>query len=280
MNSNGGFSLIELIIALSIALMLSLAISSISTEQKYTQVQQQALIEVTEKTQLQRSMFQHLLSQIGQFNPYDVNTYGIGENYPINSELGISFGRAPIVFKGDLLMMMDLGSEDRVSKADKLVLQKFSNQVCSGAKYKNAEFKLNPDMQFHIVEELFVDNGALKCRAYDGGYLLGNKDSELSDYSVTLLENVYGLKVMFLIKRLERWQWLSLNDYRDVLESTLGGIYLKAIRIDSLIRSNTSFQFDNSRTSSSDFGEIVDENDGIYSIHTQIVQVPKYSFEY
>lgn len=265
-----GFSLIELMIAMGIALTLSIAMTNITAEQKHSYLLQKAQLEVIDKSQILQSILHQQLSDIGAFNPFDSNTYGT---------LGIGIER-PVIFEGDISIAQGLGSKDNIETPDSLVFHKFGNRVCSGARFKNVLFEQNPNLRFHAIEELFVDKNQLKCRAYDGGYLTENKQNELSNHSVTLLENVYDVQFRYLVLSGTRWQWLELGDYKAMFKRASSKVTLKAIGVDVLLRSDTGFQFDNLKlVNQSRWFKAKPMDDGLYFLHQQTVQVAEFNLD-
>ncbi|NVK24525.1 MAG: prepilin-type N-terminal cleavage/methylation domain-containing protein [Gammaproteobacteria bacterium] len=266
-----GFSLLELIIAMSIGVMLLLAVTAISSQQIATYLKPKAQLELLDKASLLQEIAQHQLSKIGAFNPFDSNQLSFEQQ--ANSR----FTNA-IILQGDLINAPELGTTDNEGKPNQLVFHKYDNSVCSGAKFKNTEFQTNPHKKYHAVEQYYIEHNTLKCRAFDGGYLLAIKANELSSNSVSLLNNIYDMQFTYLVlNNLTQWQWLTLNDYQavrlnNVNDSESG--QLKAIKVKVLLRSDVAFYHDNSRLLKS-FGErnIILKNDGLYRAVEHIVPV-------
>ena len=196
-----GFSLVELMIALllSTLLMHSLLTGYFHFIQLQHSTKQH--LEIMVNRQQAISWIIAILNQAGQHNVLDSNNRleqgRLDEAAFIHS--------TPLVFTSVFAADPDLTS--REGRSDSLVINTMAKVGCNGQRfnYQNQEL-------FHAVNELFVANGELRCRSYDGRYLMARKPQSERPFSVSILKDVASLNLEYLVRHPHSFQWQNRND--------------------------------------------------------------------
>lgn len=182
-----GFSLLELVfvLALSSACSLFLATHYLFLLRS-TSLNTSELDSVLKQQQL-TYFFRQMLATAGQYNIYDNRNKS-----PSKEEQALLINH-PIVLPMSFPRMPNLGVNDGPS--DRLVLSLISDVGCNGRR-----FHYSHGEQFHLVNEVFVQNNTLRCRSYDGRFLTGLSNISSRATSVSLLNGVQAMQVRYLVR--------------------------------------------------------------------------------
>ncbi len=186
-----GFTLIELMISLTLGLIISAAVIQIMISNSVTQKLNRAIASTQESGRYIISRMRNELLMTGMYDRLNPN---------LNASVDIveeeSFVRNhPIVLPGDFVGRAELGSIQGASGAsDTLVIGLQNTQDCRG-------YKLGylAEESFYTVNEYFVSNGKLKCRGFDGRVLRGQRIAvgHNNHAAFTLLDDVQSFQVTY-----------------------------------------------------------------------------------
>lgn len=188
---NRGFSLVEIMVTLTIGTFITAAIIQIVISNKVTEGLNQAIASAQESGRYIMLRLRDDLLTAGRYDSLDPN---LVTNVDIADEAAFVQNR-PIILAGDFANRLDLGSTQGANGADDvLVIAKQGARDCRG-------YKLGyPDnVEFFVVNEYFVENNTLKCRGFDGRVLRGQQIAvgNNNDASFTLLDDVLSFQVLY-----------------------------------------------------------------------------------
>lgn len=186
---HAGFSLVELMITLTLGLIISGAIIQVLVSSSVTNKLNQAVSQVQESGRFIMSRLSKELYEVGR---YDLVTANIDTSVDIVAEAAYVQNNA-VALPGDFINNATLGTVQTGSGgSDKLVVSLLGASDCTGNRHGYPV-----DTEFHIVNHYFVVGSELKCTGYDGRVLRGLKSQTVSPITVTLLDNVESFQIQF-----------------------------------------------------------------------------------
>jgi type IV pilus assembly protein PilW len=184
-----GFSLVELMVTLTLGLLISAAVIQVLVSSSVTNKLNQAVAQVQESG---RFIMGRLSAEFYEVGRYDLVTANIDNSVDTIAEAAYVQNN-PIAIPGDFGSIASLGSVQTASGgSDKLVVSMLGTEDCTGNSHGYAV-----DAEFHVVNHYFVSGNALKCTGYDGRVLRGLKVQAVSPSTVTLLDNVESFQIQF-----------------------------------------------------------------------------------
>ena len=222
-HKNYGFSLIELSVALSLGLLIIAGLMQMFASHQTTNLRQKAQLELSQKSNWLSAFFEQAISQAGMFNPYDIN-----HKYLVYLDDEKTFiTTTPVVQKGLFVGDINIGSSDGLS--DSLVINVSAKKSCTGSSFKSSKGDIN-----HIVNELYLADNNIRCRAYDGRYLRALQKNTAPSTSVSIMDNVYSLQFEYLVKRHQHLGWMPISE---VLKNEKP----IAVKVEVIIKNHLSF---------------------------------------
>ena len=183
-----GFSLVELMITLTLGLVISGAVIQVLVSSSVTNKLNQAVAQVQESG---RFIMARLSAEFYEVGRYDQIVANVDTSVDIVAEAAYVENH-PIAVAGDFPTKNTLGSVQTSSGgSDKLVVSLLSDEDCTGNSHGYA------GREFHVVNHYFVSGSTLKCTGYDGRVLLGLKSQSVDPLTITLLDNVESFQVQF-----------------------------------------------------------------------------------
>ena len=187
--NQGGFSLVELMITLTLGLIISGAIIQVLVSSSVTNKLNQAVSQVQESG---RFIMSRLSSEFYEVGRYDLITANVDASVDIVAESAY-IQNNPVAIPGDFINSPTLGSIQTTSGGnDKLVVNLLAANDCTGSKHGYPV-----DTEFHVVNHYFVVGSELKCTGFDGRVLRGLKSQTVSPVTVTLLDNIESFQIQF-----------------------------------------------------------------------------------
>lgn len=184
-----GFSLVELMISLTLGLVISGAIIQVLVSSSVTNKFNQAVSQVQESG---RFITSRLTSELIEVGRYDLIAAAIDTSVDIVSESAFVQNN-PIVIPGDFIANTNLGStQDDNGGNDKLVVSLLATQDCTGNTHGYAA-----GAEFHVVNHYSVSGTEFTCTGYDGRVLRGLKNQVVTPISVILLDNVSSFQLQY-----------------------------------------------------------------------------------
>ncbi|WP_071980117.1 PilW family protein [Alteromonas sp. RW2A1] len=186
---HAGFSLVELMITLTLGLIISGAIIQVLVSSSVTNKLNQAVSQVQESGRFIMSRLSKEFYEVGR---YDLITANIDTSVDIVAEAAYVQNNA-VALAGDFINNATLGTVQTGSGgSDKLVVSLLGASDCTGNRHGYPV-----DTEFHVVNHYFVVGSELKCTGYDGRVLRGLKSQTVSPITVTLLDNVESFQIQF-----------------------------------------------------------------------------------
>lgn len=183
-----GFSLVELMITLTLGLIISGAVIQVLVSSSVTNKVNQAVAQVQESG---RFIMSRLSAEFYEVGRYDQIVADVDTSVDIVAEAAYVENH-PVALPGDFSTKTALGSVQTTSGgSDKLVVSLLNHEDCTGNSHGYA------GREFHVVNHYFVSGSTLKCTGYDGRVLLGIKSQSVDPITVTLLDNVESFQVQF-----------------------------------------------------------------------------------
>lgn len=183
-----GFSLVELMITLTLGLIISGAVIQVLVSSSVTNKVNQAVAQVQESG---RFIMSRLSAEFYEVGRYDQIIADVDTSVDIVAEAAYVENH-PVALPGDFSTKTALGSVQTTSGgSDKLVVSLLNHEDCTGNSHGYA------GREFHVVNHYFVSGSTLKCTGYDGRVLLGIKSQSVDPITVTLLDNVESFQVQF-----------------------------------------------------------------------------------
>lgn len=185
-----GFTLIELMISMSIGLVISAAIIQIMVSNSVTEKLNRAVASTQESG---RYIMARLTDELMMVGLYDSISPDL--NNDVDTAEEESFVRNnPVPLPGDFSDRLSLGAQQGSDGAnDTLVVSLQGTEDCRGYSLGYV------DEEFYVVNEYFVSDGKLKCRGFDGRVVRGLKTAEDHNghASVTILDDVMSFQVNY-----------------------------------------------------------------------------------
>ena len=186
-----GFTLIELMISLTLGLLISGAIVRVMVSNNEVESLNRALTSAQENG---RFIVSRMRSEVLMAGRYDSLSPRLNTDVDIVAEAAF-ITKHPIPLPGDFTGGSNLGAKDGVGGADDtLVISYQGDTDCRGYKLGYAS-----NEEFYVVNEFFVEQQQLKCRGFDGRVLRGQKAATANDNNkaYTLLDDVYSFQVQY-----------------------------------------------------------------------------------
>lgn len=190
-----GFSLIEIMIALTLGLIISGGVVQVLVSNGVTERLNRAVSSAQESG---RFIISRMRSEILMAGRYDalspelnvVDTDTVTESAFIQNH--------PIPIPGDFVTNLGLGAKQgAVGANDTLVISLQAQRDCRGFRHGYGD-PPNINEEFFVVNEYYIDGKSLKCRGYDGRVLRGLKVAALgSNAGYTLLDDVESFQVLY-----------------------------------------------------------------------------------
>jgi type IV pilus assembly protein PilW len=192
---NQGFSLIELIIALTLGLVISGAVIQIMISNSVTDKLNRAIASTQESGRFIVARLRQDLLTAGRYDTLDPSL-----DRSVDTLLESAFVQSrPVLLANDFSEDTTVGSlEGAAGASDTLVIGMQALRDCRGYKLGYAE-----EQEFYVVNQYFLDGTSLKCRGFDGRYLRGLKSAtgHNNHAAFTLLDDVISFQVMYGIAR-------------------------------------------------------------------------------
>lgn len=190
-NNQRGFSLIELMISITLGVVISGAVVQMLVSNQVTDRLNQAIASSQEGGRFIVSRLRSDILMTGRYDPLspDLNTL-----VDIADEASFVQNH-PIILQGDFINNLNLGSIQAANGGnDTLVIGLQGTRDCRGYKLGYAD-----NEEFYVVNEYFIEDQKLKCRGFDGRVLRGQKAAEgnNNDAAFTLLDKVLNFQVIY-----------------------------------------------------------------------------------
>lgn len=183
-----GFSLIELMISLTLGLIVSAAVVQVMISNNSTERLNRSIASAQENG---RFIIARLRNDLVTTGRYDILRPELNKDVDIVVEAAF-VNNNPIPVVGDFSNGLAKGVVEGADGAsDTLMVVMQASQDCRGAThgYVNEEFM--------VVNEYFLDGTSLKCKGYDGRVLRGLKAVVDDDSAYTLLDDVISFQVQY-----------------------------------------------------------------------------------
>lgn len=238
-----GFSLVELMITMTIGLMISGALIQVMLGNNVTERLNQAVSSVQESG---RFIITRLRNDLLMTGRYDNLSPVLNRDVDVAVEAAVVQNN-PVSLVGDFISDGTVGSIEGANGAsDTLVVSAQARTDCRGYK-----LGYGADEEFFVVNQYFVTGTTLQCRGFDGRVLRGQKVAvgNDSDKAYTLLDNVYSFQVQYGVTNNLAAQDNSSRPVRFVNADALAalravGSQVVAIRIAVLLKADSDVLID------------------------------------
>lgn len=192
MKVSGGFSLLELLIALTIGSVISSLVIHVYNANHQLFLANKALENVFYNGQYIMPLLHTSISDAGNTNVYSVNL-----NTQVDTNQEAKFiATNPIATESSFSSYPLISSQEGDAEPDQITINTITDKSCTGTNFDFSDGEL-----FHVVNQYYLDGTTLRCKSFDGRFLRGLKLDIGSNYSVSLLENVYDLQIQYLVKQ-------------------------------------------------------------------------------
>jgi type IV pilus assembly protein PilW len=242
-NNQRGFSLVELMITLTIGLMISGALIQVMLGNNVTERLNQAVSSVQESG---RFIITRLRNDLLMTGRYDNLSPALNRDVDVAVEAAVVQNN-PVPLVGDFISDGSLGAlEGSNGASDTLVVSAQARTDCRGYKLGYAA-----DEEFFVVNQYFVSGTSLQCRGFDGRVLRGEKIAVANDSNkaYTLLDDVYSFQVQYGVTNSLASHDNSSRPVRYVNADALAALRLTgsqvvAIRIAVLLKADSEVMID------------------------------------
>ncbi len=230
-----GFSLIELMISLTLGLILSAAVVQVMISNSSTERLNRSIASAQENG---RFIIARLRNDLVMTGRYDLLRPDLNKDVDVIVEAAFVHNN-PIPVVGDFSNALTKGvKEGTGALSDTLIVALQARKDCRGATHGYS------DEEFMVVNEYFLDGTSLKCRGFDGRFLRGLKAQVNDDKAYTLLDDVTSFQVQYGVTDNTSSQDNSARPVKFVEADTLGvekaaGSLVVAIRIALLLKADT-----------------------------------------
>ncbi|MDO6694028.1 PilW family protein [Aliiglaciecola sp. 3_MG-2023] len=187
----GGFSLVEIMITLTLGLLITAGIIQVLVSNSLTERLNRSLSSTQESG---RFIITRLRNEFLMAGLYDVLDPALNTDQDVVLESAFVTNH-PVILPGDFTAFADVGSAQGVDGANDTVAIALQAQTdCRGYKLGYADGE-----EFFVVNEYFVDGRTLKCRGFDGRVLRGQRVAVGHDgHSATvILDEVENFQVQY-----------------------------------------------------------------------------------
>ncbi|MBU3003627.1 PilW family protein [Paraglaciecola arctica] len=234
-SNQSGFSLIELMISLTLGLIVSAAVVQVMISNNSTERLNRSIASAQENG---RFIIARLRNDLIMTGRYDMLRPELNKDVDIVVEAAFVQNN-PIPIVGDFSNGLTKGAKEGAdATSDTLMVMLQGTQDCRGAShgYNNEEFL--------VVNEYFLDGTSLKCRGFDGRVLRGLKAEVDDDTAYTLLDDVFSFQVQYGITDNIASQDNSARPVRFIDADSLGaekaaGALVVAIRVAVLLKADS-----------------------------------------
>lgn len=192
-NLFSGFTLVELMISISIGLVVSLGVVQVMVSNRVTNEFNQTIADVQESGRFAVTRLKNELLETGL---YDSVYTSIVEDVGVDMTAEQAFVRNhPVILANHLAANLTLTSSNGGSgSSDQLVISLQSETDCTGARYRG-----NAGEEQHIINRYFVSGDELQCQGYDGRVARGVLSPSISDSNgpVTIMDEVKSFQVQY-----------------------------------------------------------------------------------
>ncbi|MFT6414607.1 MAG: type IV pilus assembly protein PilW [Glaciecola sp.] len=230
-----GFTLIELMISLTLGLILSAAVIQVMISNNSTERLNRSIASAQENG---RFIIARLRNDLIMTGRYDMLRPELNKDVDIVVEASFVHNN-PIPVVGDFSNGLNKGVKEGVGSAsDTLMVALQAGKDCRGASHGYV------DEEFLVVNEYFLDGTSLKCRGYDGRVLKGLKVEVDDDSAYTLLDDVISFQVQYGVTDTIASQDNSARPVKFIDADTLGaeknaGALVVAIRVALLLKADS-----------------------------------------
>jgi type IV pilus assembly protein PilW len=183
-----GFTLIELMISLTLGLILSAAVVQVMISNNSTERLNRSIASAQENG---RFIIARLRNDLIMTGRYDTLRPELNKDVDIVVEASFIHNN-PVPVVGDFSNGLTKGVKEGVGTAsDTLMVALQASKDCRGANHGYV------DEEFMVVNEYFLDGTSLKCRGFDGRVLRGLKAEVDDDSAYTLLDDVISFQVQY-----------------------------------------------------------------------------------
>jgi type IV pilus assembly protein PilW len=187
-NKQSGFSLIELMISLTLGLIVSAAVVQVMISNNSTERLNRSIASAQENG---RFIIARLRNDLIMTGRYDMLRPELNKDVDIVVEAAFVHNN-PIPIVGDFSNGLAKGViEGAGTASDTLMVSLQASQDCRGASHGYA------NEEFLVVNEYFLEGTSLKCRGFDGRVLRGLKAVVDDDTAYTLLDDVVSFQVQY-----------------------------------------------------------------------------------
>ncbi len=231
----GGFSLIELMISLTLGLILSAAVVQVMISNNSTERLNRSIASAQENG---RFIIARLRNDLIMTGRYDMLQPDLNKDVDIVVEAAFVHNN-PIPVVGDFSHAVSKGVKEGTDPtSDTLMVTLQARKDCRGATHGYV------DEEFVVVNEYFLEGTSLKCRGFDGRFLRGLKAQVDDDSAYTLLDDVTSFQVQYGVTDKLSSKDNSARPVKFVEADTLGaekaaGSLVVAIRIALLLKADS-----------------------------------------
>jgi type IV pilus assembly protein PilW len=231
----GGFSLIELMISLTLGLILSAAVVQVMISNNSTERLNRSIASAQENG---RFIIARLRNDLIMTGRYDMLQPDLNKDVDIVVEASFVHNN-PIPVIGDFSNGLTKGVKEGVgASSDTLMVTLLASKDCRGATHGYV------DEEFMVVNEYFLDGTSLKCRGFDGRVLRGLKVEVDDATAYTLLDDVTSFQVQYGVTNNIISKDNSARPVKFIDADTLGaekaaGALVVAIRIALLVKADS-----------------------------------------
>jgi len=192
MKVSAGFSLLELLIALTIGSIISSLVIHVYNANHQLFLANKALENVFYNGQYIIPLLHTSIADAGNTNVYSAN---LNTQVDINQEAKF-IAANPIATESNFTSYPFISSQEGGEEPDQITINTITDKSCTGTNFDFSDGEL-----LHVVNQYYLDGTTLRCKSFDGRFLRGLKPDVGSNYSVSLLENVYDLQIQYLVKQ-------------------------------------------------------------------------------
>jgi type IV pilus assembly protein PilW len=189
-NQQGGFTLIELMISLSLGLLISASIVQVMVSNNATERLNRAMASAQENGRFIISRFRNELLMAGRYDQLEPT---LNDDVDVVIESSFVLNN-PVPVVGDFSDAATKGSiEGADGESDTLMVVFQGGEDCQGLAHGYN------DEEFFVVNEYFLDGTSLVCQGFDGRVLRGQKaaDDSASSSASVLLDDVEDFQVQY-----------------------------------------------------------------------------------
>lgn len=270
MKRAAGFTLVELMISLTLGLVLTGALVQVYQSNNTLQAYNYALSNIQQDGRYIVSAMRQSLLPVGNYNEFSA-ALDRSLDTAIESQY---IKRHPIAQPNDFMVLPALGALNGENQGpDRLVVNLMASETCNGS---TLDFPVGTE--FHVVNEYYLDGNSLRCKGHDGRYLRGFKGNGASGQSVTLLDNVYDMQVLYGISLptagIETGfvtSWVTADRLAGFVGAQ-GNLPVVAIKLAFLIKNDVDLNIDNVKTLKLlDQPAFVSNDDGLYRVFETVI---------